>query len=193
MKILMVISNPNPGGFNYALLDRAIAAFRKQQDEVRILDLYQSDFKPVLMGLELAELQNQTVSDDVRKMQDQIRWADALVFIYPLWWFDRPAILKGWCDRVLTQGFAFNYTESGVEKLLTGKKAMVCITAGGSKQDFDNMQVTERDLLLPMTKGTLEFCGVDVVQSQIYYSVATAPDQERTEFLDHIEKMAYLL
>ena len=70
---------------------------------------------------------------------------------------------------------------------------MVCITAGGSKQDFDNMQVTERDLLLPMTKGTLEFCGVDVVQSQIYYSVATAPDQERTEFLDHIEKMAYLL
>ncbi len=193
MKILMVISNPNPGSFNYALLDRAIAAFRKQQDEVRILDLYQSDFKPVLMGLELAELQNQTVSDDVRKMQDQIRWADALVFIYPLWWFDRPAILKGWCDRVLTQGFAFNYTESGVEKLLTGKKAMVCITAGGSKQDFDNMQVTERDLLLPMTKGTLEFCGVDVVQSQIYYSVATAPDQERTEFLDHIEKMAYLL
>lgn len=193
MKVLMVISNPNPGSFNYALLDRAIAAFRKQQDEVRILDLYQSDFKPVLMGLELAELQNQTVSDDVRKMQDQIRWADALVFIYPLWWFDRPAILKGWCDRVLTQGFAFNYTESGVEKLLTGKKAMVCITAGGSKQDFDNMQVTERDLLLPMTKGTLEFCGVDVVQSQIYYSVATAPDQERTEFLDHIEKMAYLL
>lgn len=193
MKVLMVIANPNPGSFNYALLDRAIAAFRKQQDEVRILDLYQSDFKPVLMGLELAELQNQTVSDDVRKMQDQIRWADALVFIYPLWWFDRPAILKGWCDRVLTQGFAFNYTESGVEKLLTGKKAMVCITAGGSKQDFDNMQVTERDLLLPMTKGTLEFCGVDVVQSQIYYSVATAPDQERTGFLDHIEKMAYLL
>ena len=193
MKILVVIANPNPGSFNYALLDRALAAFKQQQDEVRILDLYQSGFEPVLKGLELEALQSQSVSEDILPMQESVRWADALVFIYPLWWFDRPAILKGWCDRVLTQGFAFKYGENGVEGLLAGKKALVCITAGGSEAEFANMQVSERDLLLPMVKGTLEFCGISDIRSQVFYAVATASDQERTGFLDQIEKLAYLL
>lgn len=193
MNVLAVIANPNPGSFNFALLDRAVETFRKQAHEVRILDLYQNDFDPILSAVELVALQNKNIADDVEKMQAHILWADALVFIYPLWWFDRPAILKGWCDRVLTHGFAFKYSKTSVEGLLSGKKAMVCITAGGSEEDFTKMQVSERDLLLHMTKGTLEFCGINEIQSQVFYSAATATDKERTVFLDRIEKMSYLL
>ena len=78
------------------------------------------------------------LSDDVLAEQRKIRWADTLVFQFPLWWFGPPAILKGWFDRVLVQGFAFGlrrpdgriarYGEGG----LAGKRAMV-ITSAGSR------------------------------------------------------------
>ncbi len=184
MKALIVIANPNPGSFNYAVLDRVVAAFRHRNDEVRIMDLYQGGFQPVLSALELAALQRGEVPDDVREQQDNIRWADTLVFVYALWWFDRPAILKGWCDRVLTQGFAFRYDEAGAVGLLDDKRAVVLVTAGGSEADFDRLEVSETDLMRPMVLGTLRFCGVREVVSRLFFAVSTETDETRRRFLD---------
>ena len=193
MKALVVIANPNPGSFNYALLDRVVGAFRARADEVRVLDLYQMGFPPVLSALELEALRRGEVSDEIREQQANIRWADTLVFVYALWWFDRPAILKGWCDRVLTQGFAFRYTENGVAGLLGDKRAVVLVTAGGSEDEFGEMGVSERDLLLPMALGTLRYCGVRNVVSRVFFAVPTESDAVRSRFLDDAADMIHRL
>ena len=47
-----------------------------------------------------------------------IRWAEALVFVYPTWWYGLPAILKGWLDRVWVPEVAF--TLPGTSRPIAG-------------------------------------------------------------------------
>lgn len=187
MKVLIVFTHPNPNSFNHALLENITAGLEESGHEVRIKDLYQENFNPILSGDDLAVLQTGKIPGNIAKEQEQLLWADGLVFIYPLWWFDRPAMLKGWFDIVLTNGLAFEYSSEGVKGLLKHQKALVIITAGGSEdyfKDNDALQLIHR----PVTDGTLSFCGIDDVSHQIYYDVPNLTDEERTAILDKTKK-----
>jgi len=183
MKVLIVFTHPNANSFNHALLENIQAGLKSAGNEVIVKDLYQEGFNPILSADELAELHKGNIPPRIAKEQKQLLWADSLVFIYPLWWFDRPAILKGWFDVVLTNGLAFEYSSEGVKGLLKHKKAKVIITAGGSKQYFidnDALQLIHR----PVTDGTLSFCGIKDVSHQIYYDIANLSDDERLAILE---------
>lgn len=187
MKVLIVFTHPNPNSFNHALLESITAGLKESGHEVRIKDLYQEDFNPILSADDLTVLHSGKIPKDIAKEQEQLLWADGLVFIYPLWWFDRPAMLKGWFDIVLTNGLAFEYSSEGVKGLLQHKKAHVIITAGGSEdyfKDNDALQLIHR----PVTDGTLSFCGIDDVSHQIYYDISNLSDEERTDILDKTKK-----
>ncbi len=182
MKVLIVFTHPNPNSFNHALLESISEGLKQAGHEVKIKDLYQEKFDPILKAEDLAQLQQGITPEKIAKEQDQLLWADSLIFIYPLWWFDRPAMLKGWFDIVLTNGLAFEYSSEGVKGLLKHKKALVIITAGGSEQYFkdnDALQLIHR----PVTDGTLSFCGINDVSHQIHYDIASLSDADRQEIL----------
>ncbi|RTZ66254.1 MAG: flavodoxin family protein [Aquificaceae bacterium] len=182
MNTLIVYTHPNPTSFNHAILDNISEGLKKAGHDVRIKDLYKENFDPVLHAEDLAKLQTGDIPERIGKQQEDLLWAEGLVFIYPLWWFDRPAMLKGWFDLVLTNGLAFEYSDKGVRGLLKHKKALVIITAGGSKQyfiDTDALQLIHR----PVTDGTLSFCGINDVTHRIYYDVANLSDDERADIL----------
>ncbi len=182
MNTLIVYTHPNPASFNHAILENVSAGLKKAGHEVRVKDLYKDHFDPVLHAEDLANLQQGDIPERIKKEQEDLLWAEGLVFIYPLWWFDRPAMLKGWFDLVLTNGLAFEYSDKGVRGLLKHKKALVIITAGGSKQYFvesDALELIHR----PVTDGTLSFCGINNVSHRIYYDVANLSDDERMDIL----------
>jgi len=186
MKVLIVFTHPNQNSFNHALLGNITAGLEEAGHEVKVKDLYQEDFNPILSGDDLKVLHAGETPKNIAKEQEQLLWAEGLVFIYPLWWFDRPAMLKGWFDIVLTNGLAFEYTNEGVRGLLKHKKALVIITAGGSEdyfKDNDALQLIHR----PVTDGTLSFCGIDDVSHQIFYDVPNLTDKERNTILDNIK------
>ncbi len=183
MKVLIVFTHPNQNSFNHALLEKISEGLNEAGHEVKIKDLYQENFNPILSAKDLSELHQGNVPGNIAKEQKQLLWADSLVFIYPLWWFDRPAMLKGWFDIVLTNGLAFEYSSEGVKGLLKHKKALVIITAGGSEQYFkdnDALQLIHR----PVTDGTLSFCGINDVSHQIHYDISSLTDEERQQILD---------
>lgn len=187
MKVLIVFTHPNANSFNHALLENIQSGLEESGHEVVVKDLYKEKFNPILSASELADLHKGEIPSRIAKEQDQLLWADSLVFIYPLWWFDRPAILKGWFDVVLTNGLAFEYSSEGVKGLLTHKKAQVIITAGGSKkyfEDNDALQLIHR----PVTDGTLSFCGIDDVSHQIHFDIANLTDEERKEILNNTKQ-----
>lgn len=182
MNTLIVYTHPNPTSFNHAILDSITEGLKKSGHAVRVKDLYKDNFDPVLHAEDLANLQKGDIPERISKEQDDLLWAEGLIFIYPLWWFDRPAMLKGWFDLVLTNGLAFEYSDEGVKGLLQHKKALVIITAGGSKQyfiDTDAVQLIHR----PVTDGTLSFCGINDVTHRIYYDVANLTADERSSIL----------
>ena len=184
MNVLIVYAHPNPQSFNKSILDVVEAEFKQRGDVVRLRDLYADDFNPVLDEAQL-ELQTQgDVPADVVRHQKDVAWADTITIIYPLWWFDRPAILKGWFDRVFTNGFAFSFEDGEIKGLLSGKRAMVIVTTGGTKEDFGK---NADQLTRSTTEGTLAFCGITNIVDRVFYSVPIVDDNTRQEMLDELK------
>lgn len=189
MRVLIVYAHPNPASFCHAILRVVESALGERGHEVRVKDLYAEGFNPVLSAAELGALNDGRVPESIRHEQESLRWADGLVLVYPLWWFDRPAILKGWFDKVLTNGFAFEYTADGARGLLPQRKALVMVTVGGSREDYREMDAEEL-IIRPVSDGTLGFCGIQNVESRLFYGVPTVSDETRRGMLDQARAAA---
>ena len=109
MKTLVVHCHPNPQSFSAALNAAACDALRQGGHDVRNIDLYAEGFDPVLKRDErLAYLDNPgLIEARVQVHVDALRWAEHLMFVYPVWIHGPPAMLKGWLERVLLPGVAF--------------------------------------------------------------------------------------
>ncbi len=76
------------------------------------------------------EWESETVPETVRRCQDDIRWAEHLFIIYPLWLGDMPALLKAFFEQVARPGFAIPRACTVGGKLLKGRSARVVVTMG---------------------------------------------------------------
>ena len=123
---------------------------------------------------------------DVAAEQAKIMEADALIFQFPLWWFGVPALLKGWFDRVFTNGFAYGITAPGARYTtrygagrLIGKRALLSVSTGGLAPQFSSRGVNGalEDLLFPVTHGTLFYTGMDVLPTFGVHGANRLPDE----------------
>lgn len=188
MKVLIVYAHPNPNSFNHAILETAVETLRVNKHAARVKDLYAENFNPLLDRDMLASINQGVIPADILREQQDLSWAEGLIFIYPLWWFDRPAILKGWFDRVFTNGFAFRYTSKGVEGLLHHSRALVIVTTGGTVEEYGSLGEQEA-LVRPTTDGTLAACGVKQIVDKVFYAVPMVSDESRQEMLDEVSQL----
>jgi NAD(P)H dehydrogenase (quinone) len=138
MKFLIVYAHPESKGFSSAFLEQAQKILKEKSQDFEVLDLYKIGYDPVLKLDELYTAGNKNVSLQNQNFQQKIKNADRLIFIYPVWWGNMPAILKGFMDRVFTPGFAFKYRANKLlkfipDKLLDDKKFAVFTSCGGPK------------------------------------------------------------
>lgn len=126
---------------------------------------------------------------DLAKAQDDILWADHLVFVFPIWWSDMPALLKGFLDRVLLPGFAFKYREGGLlwDKLLQGRSARILYTQDAPAWYYHLF--LGRPVVKILRKGVLEFCGVGPVSVSHVGPVKGSSPQERERWLRKIQTL----
>jgi NAD(P)H dehydrogenase (quinone) len=131
MHTLIIKAHPRASGFSHRIAE----TYKNKQEQlgntVEILELTQAEN---IQSFPVFADENHLVEDETTKrMQEKITQADELVFIFPVWWFDAPAIMKNWIDRNFTSGFAFRYRPDGKwwDKLLSGKTAKVFATAWG--------------------------------------------------------------
>jgi NAD(P)H dehydrogenase (quinone) len=162
MHATIIYAHPNPLSFNHAILERVVQQFHAAGATTQVRDLYALGFDPLLKPSDFVAFQQGHVPDDVRVEQEHIRRADWLVFIYPTWWWDRPAVLKGYIDRVFSHGFAYGVgADLAVLPLLTNKQAWVFNTFGGSAATQEAVGNTDNLAAKAMTLGTLQLCGVE--------------------------------
>ena len=188
MRVLIVYAHPNPDSFNHAMLEKMSFGLQEEGHQVLIKDLYAESFDPVLRASDLDLLQNGDIPESILVEQEKLRWAEGLVFIYPLWWFGRPAMLKGWFDKVLTNGFAFEYGDQGLTGLLHHRRALALITAGGTEEFFKKSNA-EHLVHRPMTDGTLSFCGIEDVHHRIFYNIAGMDNSGRQDVLQQVARL----
>jgi len=132
MKHLVVVAHPVENSFTMGLTRVYADELEKLGHTQRTYDLYRIGFNPALTAHELLPADAEhPICADVAQAQDEIRAADVLTVIYPLWWMSMPAMMKGYIDRVFARGFAYESSHGIVHGLLAGKKA-VLITCSGA-------------------------------------------------------------
>lgn len=118
--------DPDPARFVHALAEAYLRGASER--ETRLIKLAELDF-PLLRSAQ--DWMEGTPPEAIRKAQEDIAWAQHIVFIYPLWLGDVPALLKGFLEQVMRPGFAMSYRGRGFpKKLLKGRSARVVVTMG---------------------------------------------------------------
>jgi len=150
MRTHIVYANPTHTGLVAEVLDAFCAGLDEAGIEHTLSDLYAMGFNPVLSPEEFARESAfdvaAPVAEDVRAEQAKLNAADAWVFVYPVWWTDVPAILKGWFDRVWTVGYAYgpDHPETRWDEevpadgpgIRIAQKVLVLCTAGHSERQL---------------------------------------------------------
>jgi len=154
MNILIVYAHPSKKSYTFQVLEKLKTVLDRSEFNVEISDLYTNNFKSALSeeeyereGFGKTEL---PVPDDVLAEQEKIEKADCIIFLYPVWWSDCPAKLKGWFDRVYSVGYAYGQNETS-RKMKTVPLGLVICTAG-HPNDFLN----ETEIAPSMVKVMLE-------------------------------------
>ena len=162
MKVLVVLANPKVKCFTR----QACATFCEEAEalghEVNLRDLYAMNFNPVASESDLRGNLTGDIAPDVATEQALVRWADVITFVHPVWWIDRPAILKGYVDRVFALGFAYGYAANGEVGTLAGRKAALITSSGSPEQNFVETGKAEA-MRIVQDLYTMEFCGLEML------------------------------
>lgn len=133
MKRLIIKAHPAKESLTKQIANNVEKATLETWWEVKIIDLYDKDFSQDFLYFEDKKSMWKNEDEVKNKIQDMISWADEMIFVYPMWWFSEPAILKNFLDCNLTTWFAFKYVSWKMmpEPLLKGKDAKVYVTCDG--------------------------------------------------------------
>lgn len=192
MNYLIIYGHFSPESFNHALLEVLTGSLTTAHN-VKVRDLYALNFNPVLTGGDMEALEKGTPPADIQAEQDLICWADALIFVYPIWWSAMPAILKGYIDRVFSLGFAYTVEETGPRGLLEGKKVYIFNTTGADEDTNRECGVFQSMHNLNDI-GIFQFCGMEMAGHNYFTAVPYVTDDERrvmlSKFRSAVENLA---
>lgn len=184
MNVLIVYAHPDPQSLNASLKDFAVQHLRAAGHAVQVSDLYAMEWNATLAAGEIPERERHRA--DVLREQEKLRWADTVIFQFPLWWFSMPAIMKGWFDRVYTLGFGYGVGEHSDrrwgdrygEGTLAGKRAMLMVTTGGWESHYGPRGINGaiEDLLFPIQHGMLFYPGMEVLPPFLLYRTRTVDE-----------------
>lgn len=179
-RLLVVLAHPDPASLNAAIAAAVVNTAEAAGAKVVVQDLYGDGFDP---RLGVTELHGPVFADELcARYAAELLAADALVLIHPLWFFQAPAVLKGWVDRVVREDVAFELDAHGaVTGLLTAAAALVITTGNTSRE-------TERTVLGdPVTRFWREVvlgpAGVRDVERLAFTPVRDSTNEVRDRWL----------
>ena len=185
MKVLLLVANPNPGSFCHAIARTAQDELQALGHQVLFHDLYAERFDPLLPRAEIPK--DASVDAVIHRHCQEVTQAEGFVVVHPNWWSMPPAILKGWIDRVLRQGIAYEFTQEGVRGLLQGRRAVVFTTSN-----------TPRDVELRLFGDPLEnlwktcifgFCGLENFYRRNFEPIIESSLQQRQAWLEEVRQI----
>ena len=187
-RIAVIQAHPDPaGGHLCHALARAYAdGARETGREVRFIDVAQLDF-PLLRSQK--DWKEGEVPASLRPAQDTIRWADHLVFVFPLWLGDMPALLKGFLEQIARPGFAFDYVEGNPlgKKLLTGRSARIIVTMGMPAAVY--RWIFRAHSLRSLERNILGFVGIAPIHETLVGGVDGLGEAGVRRWLDEMQEL----
>ena len=181
MNVLVVYAHNEPTSLVSAMKNTVTEVLSEKGNRVVVSDLYGQGFSPVAQKWDFATTTGEhfnymleqkhaaklsmSFSPDIAGEIEKVQNADLVIFVAPVWWMGVPAILKGWFDRVLAMGVAWDSGKFYENGLLRGKQAMLALSAGHPTEYYQPdgaHRASVNQILHPINWGTLGFCGLNV-------------------------------
>ena len=138
MKTVIVFNHPYDGSYCNAILNSVTAGLLKNNHEVDLIHLDKENFNPVMTQEDLRAFVNRKpVDPKVIEYKERLGKADHLIFIFPIWWELMPAMTKGFIDKVIFPGVAYDYKSNGfMTKKLKKIQSVTLITTMNTHRFF---------------------------------------------------------
>ncbi|PXA92443.1 NAD(P)H dehydrogenase [Nostoc sp. 3335mG] len=168
MHALIIVSHPLATSLTHATA-RAIAdAIGEHGGSSELADISAEGFDPRWSPSDVAAfLKEAPQTPEILAEQARIDRADALVLVYPIYWWSFPALLKGWIDRVFANGWAYDERDDGSIERKLGHLPVHLAALGGAdlrtyaRHGYFGAMRTQID------HGIFDYCGAPVIQTEL--------------------------
>jgi len=184
MNILIINGHPDKESYNWALAEAYKKGANKSNAVVQEIRIAELDFN---VNLQYGYRKRTALEPDLVAAQEKIKWADHLVWLYPVWWGSVPAIMKGFLDRVLLPGFAFKKREGSVwwDKYLTGKTSRIICTM--DQPTWYYRLINGQPSHVAMKKLTMRFIGIKKTRITAIGPLRLSKPEFRNKWLKKVE------
>lgn len=190
MNILVVYTHPRADSLNHALLEATIRGLEQAGHQIKVADLYAENFQPAMTVKDFDQFNSNPMPVEILAEQARIEWSDAMIFIFPLWWWSVPGMLKGWIDRVMSYGWAWFDPMDPTSGSLGERKILVMVTAGASHKQLAKRKYDE-SFHTQLNVGTWDYCGFRDVTTRVFDRVNDdAPEGLLSEYIAEAETLA---
>ncbi|NOI66278.1 NAD(P)H-dependent oxidoreductase [Vibrio sp. 99-8-1] len=197
MRVLVVFNHPYEGSFCNALLNSVMNGLTSANHDIDLIHLDKDNFDPVMRAKDLQafalartepEKAQQRLDPQVLQYKQRIEQADHIVFIFPVWWELMPALMKGFIDKVIFPGIAYQYKDTGLGmySLLDNLKGVTMITTMNTPS-FAYRLLFGNAIKKAMLLGTFWKIGVKNRKWINYAQVKPASDKKRSRWLNELE------
>jgi NAD(P)H dehydrogenase (quinone) len=213
LNVLVVYTHQDPTSFTTALKNVAVEELSHQGHSVVVSDLYGQGFNAVAQKWDFVTTSGRhfnymleqkhaakldlAFSPDILGEIEKMRVADLVIFVAPIWWFGVPALLKGWFDRVLAMGVAWDGGRIYENGLMRGKQAFFVGPAGGPAEYYrpeGRHKASIVQVLHPINHGTFAFCGFDVHEPFVPMNVLGSTPDELNQYLSELKfRLAHIV
>ncbi len=189
MQISLILAHPSSGSFNHAIAQAAVAELKRNGHQVNFHDLYAEGFDPVLPAKEVPK--DASLPSAVEEHCREIANAEGIIIVHPNWWGQPPAILKGWVDRVIRPGIAYEFEEGDQGEgipigLLKAKAAWVFNTSNTVPER--EARVFGDPLETLWNNCVFGLCGVRVFHRVTFSVVVTSTAEQRQAWLAKVRE-----
>jgi NAD(P)H dehydrogenase (quinone) len=187
MRISVILAHPDEGSFNHAIALTAIEQLQGNGHNVFFHDLYNEGFDPILAGEEIPR--DVPLPWLIKEHCSEISQADGIIIVHPNWWGQPPAIMKGWIDRVIRPGIAYEFLEGdageGLPKgLLKAGAAMVFNTSNTESER--EIRIFTDPLETIWKNCVFGLCGIKVFRRKMFNILVTSTESQRKQWLQSV-------
>jgi putative NADPH-quinone reductase len=184
--ILIINGHPDKKSFSYGISSSYKFGAINSNAEVKEINIAELKFNP---NLKFGYRKRTELEPDLLDAQEKIKWAEHLVWVYPVWWGSVPAIMKGFIDRVFLPGFAFKKKENSVwwDKYLTGKTARLICTLDQPAWYYKLVYGSPSHKA--MKKLTMQYVGIKKVKITTIGPMRLSKEEFRNKWLLKIQNL----
>jgi len=189
MRVVIVFNHPYEGSYGSAVLDAVTKGLKKAKHEVDLMHLDDEGFNPVMSKADLkAFVEHKPVDPQVIEYNERLKKADHLIFIFPIWWDLMPAMTKGFIDRVLTPGVAYDHHPRGfgLVPLLKKLKGVTIITTMNKPKIMYSLLIGNL-IRKAMLRSVFKTMGYKNLKWISFNRVKSVSQEKRVKWLTDIE------